>query len=114
MSRWFRVAEEKRTKTYSFYIRQNINNGYPYIGMTQDESNDAFKQFVETKAEEVKNTIPGVINYTLKFDDIWYNAGAVFKVELTGDTKITDIEKIFDEDFLDSKFIDWIEVIPGD
>lgn len=117
MSRWLRVAEEKKYQ-YSFYIRQKLEDGYPYAGMTQDESNDAFIKYVEDKAKEIQSKVPSVESYTLKFDDIWYNAGAVLHIITNDIIQPVYIERAFkdvrDRTSKGNEFIDWVEAIPGD
>ena len=117
MSRWFRVAEEEKKKyQYNFYIRQNLENGYPYTGMNQDESNEAFEKYVTDKAKEIQSKVPSVESYSLKFNDIWYNAGAVLHVVTNDIIQPVYIERIFEEGIRNgsNNFIDWIEIIPGD
>lgn len=119
MSRWFRVAEEEKKKyQYDFYIRQKLEDGYPYAGMTQDESNDAFIKYVEDKAKEIQSKVPSVESYTLKFDDLWYNAGAVLHIITNDIIQPVYIERLFKDvrDYTNkgNEFIDWVEVIPGD
>lgn len=119
MSRWFRIAEEEKKKyQYDFYIRQKLDEGYPYIGMTQDESNDAFKEYVESKASELKSKVPGIESYTLDFNNIWYHAGAVLHIITNDIIQPVYIDRLFkdvrDRTSKGNEFIDWVEVIPGD
>ena len=90
------MAGEIYSSTY--FIKQNLGEGYPYKGMNQDQSNVAFENYVKSKvADLVKAPEYGIIDYNLDFNDIWFRDGAVLTLKSTEQINPRDIEDELDD-----------------